>query len=152
MGKTEKEIFSKIAFVDYGYFYDTDNAWYYIHPGPFRVKYPLKLIANNLDNTRQEYEFLKQTDNEILNYIFEQYPTEDREFAKLLDDEEEKSVYFIKAIQEKKGSTFKLYDECRKIFSYFDDWVVVKSKDNIHCDGFIMKKGAENHIETIEWK
>lgn len=35
-GTTERIIFSKIAFIDYGYFYDLDNKWYYIIPGPFR--------------------------------------------------------------------------------------------------------------------
>ncbi|MDO4555328.1 MAG: hypothetical protein Q4B70_09315 [Lachnospiraceae bacterium] len=40
LGNTEREIFSKIAFVDYGYFYDTDDRWYYVMPGPFRIKMP----------------------------------------------------------------------------------------------------------------
>ena len=44
LGSTEREIFSRIAFVDYGYFYDTDDQWYYIHPGPFRIKFPLGLL------------------------------------------------------------------------------------------------------------
>ena len=38
---SERWIFSKIAFVDYGYFYDSDNTWYYVIPGPFRIKIPL---------------------------------------------------------------------------------------------------------------
>ena len=42
-------MFSKIAFIDYGYFFDTDNKWYYIIPGMFTIKVPLELIANNVD-------------------------------------------------------------------------------------------------------
>lgn len=43
LGNTEREIFSKINWIDYGYFYDLDHKWYYIIPGPFRIKLPLEL-------------------------------------------------------------------------------------------------------------
>lgn len=38
LDQTERMIFSKMAFADYGYFYDIDQKWYYIIPGPFRIK------------------------------------------------------------------------------------------------------------------
>lgn len=37
VGQSEREIFSKIMFIDYGYFYDSDKRWYYVVPGPFRI-------------------------------------------------------------------------------------------------------------------
>ena len=57
-GNTEREIFSELDFVDYGYFYDIDHRWYYVIPGPFRIKMPLELIKNRLTKM-------------IMNLIFE---------------------------------------------------------------------------------
>ena len=54
LGNTEREIFSKINWIDYGYFYDLDHKWYYIIPGPFRIKLPLELVKNNLDKAGYE--------------------------------------------------------------------------------------------------
>ena len=34
---SERSIFSRIVFIDYGYFYDLDHKWYYIIPGPIRM-------------------------------------------------------------------------------------------------------------------
>ncbi len=37
LGDTDLEIFSKINWIDYGYFYDLDHKWYYIIPDAFEV-------------------------------------------------------------------------------------------------------------------
>ena len=58
LDQTERMIFSKLAFVDYGYFYDADQKWYYIVPGPFRIKMPLELVYNNLDEDDFEFDFM----------------------------------------------------------------------------------------------
>jgi len=55
LGTTEREIFSRIAFVDYGYFYDLDEKWYYIAPHPFRLKLPLALLQNCLKYSEHEF-------------------------------------------------------------------------------------------------
>ena len=60
LDQTERMIFSKMAFADYGYFYDTDQKWYYIIPGPFRIKMPLELVYNNLDEDDFEFDFLEE--------------------------------------------------------------------------------------------
>lgn len=54
---SERSIFSRIVFIDYGYFYDLDHKWYYIIPGPFRIKMPLELIDQNVDERNFEFDF-----------------------------------------------------------------------------------------------
>ncbi len=60
VGTTERDIFSKIAFIDYGYFFDSDENWYYIEPWPFCIKIPFELVANNLNSENSEEKFLKK--------------------------------------------------------------------------------------------
>lgn len=70
LGTTEREIFSRIAFIDYGYFYDSDKNWYYIMPGSFRIKTPLLLIKNHLNNDNYEFPYLKVIQRNLITYIF----------------------------------------------------------------------------------
>ena len=58
IGNTEREIFSELAFIDYGYFYDIDHRWYYVIPGPFRIKIPLQLLSAQKEITRKEVQEL----------------------------------------------------------------------------------------------
>ena len=44
LGNTEREIFSKINWIDYGYFYDLDHKWYYIIL--FRDRFVLSCLWN----------------------------------------------------------------------------------------------------------
>ena len=69
LGNCEDDMFSKIAFIDYGYFFDTDNKWYYIIPGMFTIKVPLELIANNVDERGNEFKYRKKLQNELFKYI-----------------------------------------------------------------------------------
>ena len=48
---SEQKIFGKIAFVDYVYFYDTDNQWYYVSPNRFNAKIPLVAVCEYLGRT-----------------------------------------------------------------------------------------------------
>lgn len=72
LGASETEIFSRIAFVDYGYFYDTDHRWYYICPGRLCVKLPLEMVAAHLEDGAwgpQEFTFLRQVQLRIVKEI-----------------------------------------------------------------------------------
>ena len=72
--------------------HDSDDKWHYVIPGPFRIKIPLELIANNLD------------------------------------------------------------EKYRKLYYFFDDWVVVKANSNFEkVERFIVKEDTGNHVETIFW-
>ena len=80
LDNTERKIFSRIAFIDYGYFYDLDHKWYYIIPGPFRVKIPLELIENNLDERGYEFKYKREIAARIVRFILNDYKKENPVF------------------------------------------------------------------------
>ncbi len=153
LGTSERYIFSKIAFVDYGYLYDTDNHWYFVQPGPFRVKMPLELISNNLDEDDFEFEFLHKVEDKILKFMFNEYKDSHPEFEDYL----EKGKYSIPEIMENITddgtlSIYYLFEKYRGVFNYFDDWILIKSnEENTEITEIVIKKKEDKHIETIEW-
>lgn len=150
VGTSEKQIFSKIHFVNYGYFYDLDQEWYYIVPGPFRIKIPLQLIANNVDGSNREFAFLKKIERLIIEYIFIHYPKLDSEFQEFLAGMDADKIF--NCICSDRFPIGYLFDNHRKIFSYFDDWIVVKCDEEYKdITSIIMKKHEDQHIETIYW-
>ena len=151
--RTERSIFSRIEFIDYGYFYDLDHKWYYIIPGPFRIKIPLELIARNADEQNYEFEFRKRVQDKILHYILGDYREIDPEFTEFLD----KQGYCVEEILEnisKDGllSVMEFYHKYQKIYDYFDDWILVKTnEEDTEITDIVVKKTSEKHIETCEW-
>lgn len=153
LGQSEREIFSKIAFVDYGYFYDLDQQWYYIFPGPFRIKMPLELVNNNLDERDFEFDFRREVADKVLRYIFGDYRDKDQEFQRFLDGKGYTVENIIRDIDD--NGLLDMYDffrRYREVFEYFDDWVVVKgANQNQDIGEIIVRKQAKEHIETCEW-
>ena len=153
VGTTEREIFSRIAFIDYGYLYDTDNKWYYVVPGPFRIKVPLEYIDKHLDDRSYEFDERKHIEREVIKYIFEDYYIIDEDFKAFMETEMDESASEIyEKLKAEEFPIHELYDHYNKVFSYFDDWVVIKTdKDNLEIIEIIMRKKAEDHIETCLW-
>lgn len=156
IGKSERVIFSKIAFIDHGYFYDLDNTWYYIIPGPFRIKIPLEHIANNLDEHNYEFDYLEKIENYLMTYIFGRYINENKDFHDFFYDnissESENTITseeFLDKLLKDSSPIEKLFRQYNRIFEYFDDWVVVVPKDDKLQ--FKVRKKDKNHIETINW-
>ena len=153
LGRTERSIFSKIAFVEYGYFYDLDHKWYYIIPGPFKIKMPLELIGQHLDESGYEFDFSKEVMDRVLKYIFDSYVEEDAAFVKYM----EKNGYALKTVIKEINvdgmlSVVELYDRYKKIYDYFDDWILIKANvDNTEIEDIIVKKRKKKHIETCKW-
>lgn len=59
----------------------------------------------------------------------------------------------LKRLQEKeRWQLYHLYEQYRKIYEYFDDWIVIKS-DNTYTDieKIISRKKENKHMETIQW-
>lgn len=151
IGTSERQIFSKIAFVDYGYMYDLDNRWYYIVPGPFRIKLPLELVYNNMNDDGYEFDFLSKIVNpSLIQYILNDYVKKDAKFQELLvytmdDDVRE-------ALSNSENPIIELFRHHNRIFSYFDDWVVtIADESNEHIVDFKMQPKMEERKETIEW-
>ena len=153
LASTERMIFSQIAFVDYGYFYDLDHEWYYIMPGPFRVKLRLELIYNNVDDNGYEFDYLRRVQDKILRYIFTEYKELDPDFMKLIEEKGYDSQEILNTIYQQKGdSLYILYDRYRNIYKYFDDWILVKANsDYTKIEQIVMRKKADVHVETCVW-
>lgn len=153
LGNTEREIFSRIAFVDYGYFYDLDHRWYYIIPGPFRIKVPLNLIEGGLDEDYYEFDYLRKLEDQILRYIFTEYMQKNRDFEYYLEQEGCNPETVMTDI-EKDGqlNIWKLYDKYQNIWRYFDDWIVIKTnEDDTEIAGIVVRKREDIHVETCNW-
>lgn len=153
LGTTERKIFSKMMFIDFGYFYDLDHRWYYIIPGPFRIKMPLELIDNNVDERDLEFTYTDKVEDRILKYILTEYVQKDCDFQKYL----EQNGYCLENVMEdiKEDGlmrTRKFYDNYKKIYEYFDDWILLKTDEaNTTITDIIVKKKEEKHIETCNW-
>lgn len=154
LGTTERSIFSKIMFIDHGYFYDLDNQWYYIIPGPFRIKVPLLLIGRNLDDRNYEFDYLDKIEDQVLRYILDEYRNTDQEFKEYVEKEGYSVSKIIEDISGRDGrlSVMEFYDKYRKVFKYFDDWVLIKANRNYtKITEIVVKKKNSKHIETCEW-
>lgn len=163
VGESEREIFSKIAFVDMGYFYDLDNTWYYVVPGPFRIKIPLQLMSNCVgpkeDRSYWEDDFRREVDRRLVDTIRTRYDTDDdfRAYLSVHDCDRARFMEIMEAVTHVERSwetqAYMLWDKHRFIFDYFDDWAVVRgNEDNteIRCVQ-LMKKG-DCHKETLGWE
>lgn len=153
---TERLIFSKIMFIDYGYFYDTDNIWYYIIPGPFRIKIPLFHIKAKLLETEaeDEFDYLRQLEYDIFMYMFNEYYDNHSDFRDYLRENGfSDKTDIIDKFGDNEYPLYEIWNKRQKIFGYFDDWILVNTTSDF-CDvtGFTLKKKSQPHIETIEWK
>lgn len=164
LGITEREIFSRIAYVDFGYFYDSDRKWYYVLPGPFRVKIPLELMSNCVDREGRgfvEGDFLKDLDERIIRRIMAWYEEDEdfREYLTAKGYDREKFAQGMEAVLRRgdacdflQARVNYLWDHYRDTFEYFDDWVLVQSnEDNTEIRDIRIRKKETEHVETIDW-
>lgn len=151
VGTSEREIFTQIAFIDYGYFYDTDNRWYYVIPDPFRIKISLELIKNHLNGFGYEFDYLKEVEGKILHYIFIEYPQSDFDFANLLSDENY-GEETLDGLLQSQFPMHEFWEKYAKLFRYFDDWILVETNsDDTEITNFVLRKKEEQHTETCYW-
>ncbi len=152
LSNTERSIFSKIAFIDYGYFYDLDHKWYYVVPGPFRIKIPLEMIAYNLNEEGYEFDFLQEIEDKALRSLFSNYNEMNSEFVEYMEE-----TCCIKEIEENiciggRLSVREFYRKYKQMYDYFDDWILVKANaDSTEIVDIVIRKKEEKHIETCEW-
>lgn len=92
-----------------GYFYDADQAWYYVVPGPFRLKIPLAMVAENLDDQSFEFPFLKKVDREIFSGRHTEYLTHSG-----LNIEELQKIYAELAQED--DPLYQLWNRYRSVF------------------------------------
>lgn len=158
VGESEREIFSKIAFVDMGYFYDLDNTWYYVIPGPFRIKIPLQLMGNCVgpkeDRSYWEDDFRREVDRRLVDTIRARYDTDDdfRAYLSAHDCDRARFMEIMEEVLAQDSGTHFLWRKHRFIFDYFDDWaVVVPNENNDGIRAILLKKKGDHHEETLNW-
>ncbi len=152
LGLSEQEIFSKIRFVDYGYFYDLDNRWYYITNRPIHLKLPLELLPSKLDDRGYEHSYLLETEHTLFHHIFNKYMMENPTFATLLHEHNETKDSISELLTQTNHPTHYLYEHYKWCYNYFNPWVVCKVNDS--CEdiiGFTIKPKDPKHLETIDW-
>ena len=151
VGTTERDIFSKIAFIDYGYFFDSDENWYCINPGPFRIKIPFELVDNNLDDKNFEFDFLKEVEKQLMTYILKDYKNE--KFENLVKEKDLDKGEILKRVIKDDFPVYCFFENYRTLFKFFDDWIVVKADESQKkIDRFIVREKTDVHTETIFWK
>ncbi len=157
IGKSEREIFSKIAFIDFGYFYDLDNTWYYIIPGPFRIKIPLFYISNHIDENYDEFDELARIKKYVAEYLLKDYYDSDPDFQSYVLEKYPQGIEEIRkdVLNPDVDCCYHLWDKFNAIYIFFDDWVVIKSNNMTDISGIIVHKNqnnqGESRIETINW-
>ena len=167
---SEEKIFRQIHFVDYAYFYDTDQRWYYIHPGIFTFKIDLEAIWRYMERTGAQFEikYIRRIEGFIVKDIFENQYWKDPEFRRYANErgtDDEAATQTAKKLEsilypnddeeEDEDALFNfLYDFVRdgkRIPDYFDSWVVVEPDDDMGVSKILMRKREENHMETNQW-
>ncbi len=158
LGKSEREIFSQIAFIDYGYFYDLDNTWYYIIPGPFRIKIPLAYIEEHVNERGSEFEELEKIELKVSEFILGEYYSSDDDLKAVVNKEYPEGIEEIResVLSANEGPCEKIWKKYKAIYEHLDDWVVVKTTpDLIGISDILVRRNQETlgeaRIETIDW-
>ena len=157
LGTTERDIFSKIAFIDYGYFYDTDQKWYYVQPGPFRIKIPLEMVAENVpeEGSGYEFDFLRDVQRAVLRKLLDDFYSGNDDFRAYALQHGYDSQRVQEILRESETDDHPVYHFWKKhraLFSYFDDWAVVRpAPDGKSIGEILLRKQEEPRRETIDW-
>ncbi len=152
LSTTEREIFSKIVFIDYGYFYDLDNKWHYIIPGPFRIKMPLELLPHHLDDKDYEFEYRKETQLRLITYILDELAVSDTDVMAAVSSYGKDAQEIKKEVLDDRFPHEYFWEKYNRIFKCFDDWVLCcTNEEETEIISFKVKKKSEQHTETIEW-
>ena len=161
LGKSEREIFSRIAFVDYGYFYDLDNTWYYIIPGPFRIKVPLAYIGQHLNDRGYEFDERDLIERRVAEFILGDFFSADQDLQSLVGEKYPQGIEAVRAdvlsAGERDDPCHRLWEKYKALYDYLDDWVVVKTNEDMtEITGLLVHKNQKNlgaeRVETIDWK
>ena len=167
---SEDKILRQIHFVDYAYFYDTDQRWYYIHPGIFTFKIGLEGIWRYVQRTGRQFEnkYIVRIEGFIIKEIFENWYWNDPEFRRYANDSRidddtasriaedlESILYPDDDEEEDEDALFNFICDFdrnhEKVTAYFDRWVVVEPDEDMGVSKILMRKREDKHLETNQW-
>lgn len=172
LGNSERDVFSKIAFVDYVYFYESsEEKWYFIDPcTAFYVKVPLGWCIDTMvsytsgDEDRLEQDrILHDINAKVLSEFLDKYYS-DKEFRVYCDSISHcggLSKITPETVDGYRSAVIKygdddyiqpIFDMCRSYLfedmtKYFDYWV----KYDIDNDKMIFRRRTDDVVETINW-
>ena len=158
LDRTERSIFSKIAFIDHGYFYDLDNQWYFVMPGPFRIKIPAIYMFDHMDTFfhDEEWDERHRISENLIRYLLGEYYENDIELQELVKNTYEEDIAEIREkVFKANWPEGELFHKYKAIFEYFDDWVVaIPGRNNQYIKFYIVKRYVDDNdrIETIYWE
>lgn len=162
---SEQRIYEKL-FVDYAYFYDIDQKWYYIDSGAYNVKIPLETVWGYLERTgeRSEGSFIWKIQTRIFAYIAGDLYEQDEEFRTLASqhrfapDQILSDTAKVLAADDVGGTEYRILEKLYSLFrnsewihNYLDDWVVAIPSEDGSIERLIVRKREEPRKETIEW-
>ena len=165
LGGSEREIFDRISFAAYGYFYDTDDRWYYVIPGPFRIKIPLEYIARHVNVYDEEDDAVCDIRKQVAVYILQDCYERDPGLKELVVRAYGQDITIMRkaVLADADDPLYHLWENYREIYAYFDDWIVVQTTDDMReINGMIVRKrqeggrpetncwGDENYCEKIK--
>lgn len=139
---TEQAIFDELPCIKHVYFYDLDNEWYYVVPGSFKIKIPLRFLEGKIESKVVDAVSLL-----ICKYMFTEYRDKDHLFSELLDWEDCKlgPISARNPIGYLRNNYYSVYD-------YFDKWVVIKCDNEYKSVAdILMRKKTKDHEETYLW-
>ncbi len=155
LGRSEREIFGRIKFVEYGYFYDTDDRWYYVVHGPFCNKIPLEYIARHVNQYDEEYDAVCDIRKQVAAYILWDCYERDPGLRELVNRAYRQGIAAIRqaVLADADDPLYHLWENYREIYAYFDDWVVVQATDDMReISGMVMRKRQKGErLETNCW-
>lgn len=173
LGNSERDVFSKIAFVDYCYFYETrEEKWYFVnHCSAFIVKLPLSWCIDymmsytpNDDDRLDQGKLMHELNSSVLLQFLDKYDS-DAEFKKYCDSVShcdgkvkitpETVDNFRTIVTKYRDDDYivPIFDMCRNILfedmtRYYDYWTIYDTE----ADKIIFRRRTADHVETINWR
>lgn len=145
---------------DFFYFFDADNRWYYVCHGTPKIKIPLSLVAENLDEKGDEFTFTWQVRLAVTRQLLA-VCRDDPAFREKLQDTQY-TPERINALADELAQTpwtppwetplDHLWKHHRPLLNCFDDWALAQPDETGKNIGkIITRPRGDAHIETIFW-
>ena len=160
VGTSELDIYSKIAFVDHAYFYDSDNQWYYIVPTVMWAKAPISLIVEHLTERGDILpEFRIALEMAVFDAVHSYYRNDEQfhTYVVRLGYNDDHMDQLRQDIKNSGDELFyynnrELLETLKNLYRYFALWAVVKEDESGQEIGrVILKSKSEPYVETIFW-
>ena len=172
LGNSERDVFSKIAFVDYVYFYEeAEQRWFFIYPcSAFVVKTPLDWCIERItaytpsdDDRLDQGKLLHELNSSVLLQFLDKYDSDEgfRKYCNSISHCDGEVMITPETVDNFRSIVKKcrdddyiipIFDMCRNtlfddMVKYYDCWTVYDTD----TDKIIFHRRTDAHVETINW-